>query len=153
MAGFLKKKRENHDSSKFKEPEYTPYVHLTWFKKLKSEGLDYCIPDGIKNKIEEATIYHIRNNKHHPEYWTDDVVGDFSVEKRDSPKNKLIDVTKMPLTYVSCMVADWLAVSDEYVSSPFDWADKNIGIRWNFSDSQKELIYFLINELYGHKNN
>ena len=52
---------EMHDASKFEEPELSPYIELTWLKKRNQDD------DGDKD-IEEATLHHIKNNKHHPEY-------------------------------------------------------------------------------------
>lgn len=46
------------------------------------------------------------------------------------------------------MVADWFAMSEELGGHPKDWADKNINIRWSFSQEQKNLIYDLIKGIW-----
>ncbi len=53
---------QQHDASKFEEPERGPYVRLTWNKK---NGINQDDPE-----IRKAVEHHIYNNKHHPEYWS-----------------------------------------------------------------------------------
>ena len=47
------------------------------------------------------------------------------------------------------MVADWMAMSQEYGSICEDFAKNNIGPekRWNFSPAKQELIYEIIQEM------
>ena len=58
---------ETHDSLKFEEPERTPYIQLTWLKKQgeKAEG-------DLQDQITQATLHHIKNSHHHPEYHLED---------------------------------------------------------------------------------
>ena len=58
-----------HDASKFKEPEYTAYLFITWSYKMRDEGKQYKIPEDMKDKANDATTYHVFNNSHHPVYW------------------------------------------------------------------------------------
>lgn len=67
-------------------------------------------------------------------------------KNRDGIPDKMVDATKMPDLYVCEMVADWLAMSEEKGTKAQDWADKNVGVRWGFTDYQKSLIYELIGE-------
>ena len=137
---LFKKEINCHDESKFMEPELIPYIKLTWDKKL-----------GIENKnndIFTATIHHCVNNKHHPEYWTNQTENLININDRDKPPEEIINATKMPLTYVTCMVDDWCAMAEELKDSPIEWADKNINIRWKFTDKQKDFIYKLLNEIW-----
>jgi hypothetical protein len=44
-----------------------------------------------------------------------------------------------------------LAMSEEKSTDPYDWAKKNIGIRWKFTDGQKRLIYDLMDKCWSKK--
>ena len=68
-----------HDASKFKEPERTPYISITWRHKLENEegeydpynNKGYKTPGKLTKEDEnKATMIHITTNSHHPEYWT-----------------------------------------------------------------------------------
>ena len=65
----LTKQVKKHDKSKFKEPELTPYISLTWRKKPGNENIDN---KELLSKEEEneVTLRHCFVNKHHCEYWT-----------------------------------------------------------------------------------
>ena len=139
---------DNHDDSKFLEPEYTPYLYITWSYKCKREGVDFEFPENIKEKMHKATTHHVLNNKHHPEYWCEltDVI---SKTNRDSTHIK-IDGTKMPDLYIAEMVCDWSAMSEEYgeKDGPYKWANDNINKRWMFSNRQVKLIYNIMDFLW-----
>jgi len=139
---------DNHDDSKWKEPEYTPYLYITWSYKCKREGVEFDVPESIKDKMHRATTHHVLNNKHHPEYWCglDDVI---SKTDRDST-HKQIDGTQMPDIYIAEMVCDWSAMAEEYgeKSGPYKWADDNINKRWIFNDRQVSLIYDIMDFLW-----
>jgi hypothetical protein len=60
----------------------------------------------------------------------------------------MVDATRMPLTYIALMVADWCAMSDEKSTDPYEWAKNNINVRWKFTKEQEALIYELLNKLY-----
>ncbi len=142
----------DHDSSKFLFPEYGPYLHLTWKYKLQKEGHSYPIAKELQSLIHKATFYHIKNNKHHPEYWDPNVtIEALNLVNRDKPSGNLVDATRMPLTYVASMVADWLAMSEEKSSNPYEWAEMNIDKRWKFTQSQKELIYKILELVWVKK--
>lgn len=141
----------DHDSSKFEQPEYSPYVLLTWRYKMREDGVksfDFSID--IQDEITQATVHHIKNNKHHPEYWipNKDSMQLINPNDRDKPLNKVLDVTEMPDEYICCMVADWMAMSLEKGTSPFDWADKNVNVRWKFNDHQVSLIYAILERFW-----
>lgn len=134
---------KNHDLSKLEEPELSPY--LNFYEK-----------DSIKENeiLRKAALHHVLTNKHHPEFW------DSQKEKLKDVKNfeedLLINATEMPLTYIACMAADWMAKSNEKNSSPFEWAKNNINKRWKFNKEQfnKEQIDFLykiLNKVYENE--
>ena len=133
--GKLNDISKNHDESKFQNPERLPYIVLSW-KHKSDDYKSYKDPGHIADKeIDKATLHHISNNKHHPEFWDSNF-----------KKNVIVDATKMPDIYIAEMVADWLAMSEELGNSAKDWADKKVNVRWKFTEKQKELIYELIEQ-------
>jgi len=139
-----------HDLSKWEEPEYTPYLHITWKHRCRNFGLEeYTPPKEIEDMMHEATQHHVLNNRHHPEYWCEDKESVINRGDRDKPlTNKIIDGTAMPLLHIAEMVADWCAVSEEVKTNPKDWADNNVNVRWTFTDEQKDTIYKLIDGIW-----
>jgi hypothetical protein len=145
---------EIHDQSKYKDPEIDPYIYTTWKYKCKDEGWDFeeCDPpDDIDDKMQEATLHHIFNNRHHPEFHlpkhkqTKDVLNE---KDRDAKPDSIVDASKMTRLDIAEMVADWCSVSKERGGSPKDWADKNVNVRWEFTNEQKDLIYELIEAVW-----
>jgi len=74
----LLKRVEVHDASKFKEPELTPYIQITWRHKVEKEkdrydpynGKGYQSPGKLEKEDEnQAILKHVQGNSHHPEYW------------------------------------------------------------------------------------
>ena len=59
---------EEHDKSKFEDPEYEPYLFITWQYKCKDDGNEFNPPTDLKEKMSRATEHHVSTNKHHPEY-------------------------------------------------------------------------------------
>jgi hypothetical protein len=145
--GELVERGKVHDDSKFKDPEKEPYIYITWQYKCKDDGEKFEISEDMKEKMNAATNHHVCKNKHHPEFYCGEKIGLINREDRDEPR-KLIDATNMPDLSLAEMVADWCAMSEEKKSNPKDWADKNVNIRWKFTDEQKDLIYELIDEVW-----
>jgi len=139
---------ELHDKTKFENPELEPYVYITWRYKCKEEGIDFPISEDMENRMVDATLHHIKNNKHHPEYHTEQIDDLLNKNDRDKP-NSLIDAEKMPNIDIAEMVADWCAMSEERGNTPREWADKNVNIRWKFTEDQTNLIYELIDGVWG----
>ena len=136
---------KDHDASKFKDPEIEPYIYVSWDYKCKDDGIDFKAPDGMDEKMNDATTHHVLKNSHHPEYHAGEDSDVINKEDRDNPvRDKIIDGTKMPDLDIAEMVADWCSVSEERGNHPKDWADKNVNKRWKFTDKQKDLIYELI---------
>jgi hypothetical protein len=129
---------EEHDASKLKSPELLPYVWVTWKHKCEDDGVDFDPPEGIEEMMDEATAHHIRSNRHHPECHCGPL-----------PKGEKADGAKMSETDVAEMVADWCAMGEEKGNSPKDWADKNVDVKWSFDDWQVDLVYELIEEIWG----
>lgn len=146
--GELRERKKVHDDSKFEEPEYTPYLFISWQYKCKDENKEFKVPQDILSKMSEATLHHVTVNSHHPEYHSPTKTDLINRENRDKPPKKIVDATKMPDIDISEMCADWMAMSEEKSSNPKDWADKNVNIRWKFTDKQKDLIYEIIKNIW-----
>jgi hypothetical protein len=130
-----------HDADKYSEPLLTPYCFITWTYKMKQEGKSFEVSAEMKDKMHEATVLHVKNGKHHSEFWSPDQENLISKENRDGPIDKLIDSTKMPDLYLAEMVCDWCAVGEERGNSPYEWAKKTIEKRWHFTEAQIKTIY------------
>ena len=138
----------DHDASKFEEPEHEPYLYITWKYKMAAEGKEFEVPSHIADKMNIATERHVLFNKHHPEYWCGETENLINSDDRDTPRTEIIFAQDMPNVYIAEMVADWFAVSKERGNHPKDWADKNVGVRWDFTKEQSDLIYDLIESVW-----
>lgn len=146
----FKNEINNHDNSKLVEPEKTPYIYISWDYRCKDLKIDYKIPEDIIEKTNQATNIHVCNNKHHPEYWMKNKNLDvINRSDRDQPNDTIIDCTNMPLTYIATMCADWMAMSEEKGNSPYDWAKKNVNIRWKFDNKQELFIYEVLDSIWN----
>lgn len=139
---------EVHDESKFHEPQRTPYISISWRHKLENEkdgfgpisNKGYKTP-GTLDKEEEnkATLDHITNEPHHPEYWNKEKAN-LSKECRDKGV-ECIDVSKMPPLAISEMISDWEAMSEELKKNTArEWFEKQRNVRWHFSSEQEDLV-------------
>lgn len=139
-----------HDQSKYKDPEVEPYIYVTWDYKCKDDGVDFKRPEGMDDKMDEATEHHINNcsNAHHPECHSDKK-GKINRENRDKAPDEMIDATKMKDIDVAEMCADWVSMAQEKGNTAKSWAEKNVNIRWKFTDEQENLIYELIKVCEG----
>jgi hypothetical protein len=148
IESILLNERETHDCSKFVEPEYTPYIHLTWRYKLAKLGQKYEVDTELEQQMQEVTFQHVKDNSHHPEYWDKNITPQHLNSKdRDSPSVLMTDATSMPLSYVAAMVADWLAVSEERGTDVNDWIKNNVNIRWKFTVWQVFLIKEIVRRI------
>ena len=142
-------KEKTHDQSKFKDPEVNPYIFISWSYYIKNQGKEYDPPKDIQTQMQVASFHHVSTNRHHPEFWDKDTTVD-SINRadRDTPPDRMVDATKMPLSYIAAMTADWLAMSAEKKTCPYEWSKKNINIRWKFTKEQEKLIYDLLDRLW-----
>ena len=150
-----------HDASKFKEPERTPYIEISWRHKLEKEkgefnsynNKGYKTPGTLtKDDENKATIHHVTTNSHHPEYHLEDKA-DANINAEDRNKSdKVVDATRMPDLDIAEMVADWQAMSEELkTNTAREWYDKQKGVRWNFSNYQEALIDNLLHVFEGEE--
>lgn len=142
----LRRRAEVHDASKYEPPERDAYVWVTWKHKCKDEGREFSVPEHVKADMDTATFHHVTHNTHHPEAHDPDVTQS-SLDKR-----RVVDATAMPPLDVAEMVCDWAAMSEEKGTGLRDWADKNVGTRWTFTDDQRDLIDRLVAFLEPRKD-
>lgn len=143
---FLRKL--NHDISKTKEPEYTPYIYINWVYKCKRDGVDYQLPEGMAEKTHVATIHHVLTNRHHPEFHAGKT--GISITDRDKSDNP-IDASKMKDVDIIEMVCDWQAVATERgANTARDWFNRCSGTRWLFTRKQKNFIDELLTIWEGY---
>ena len=127
-----------HDQSKLLPPELTLYIVLTWKYKCKQEKVEFFVSNSIDKKIQEAAFHHVKSNRHHPEFH------DLTF---NAPSDKIINATLMPDVDIAEMVCDWVAMSQELNTDPFEWAKNNVNNRWKFTAKQEALIYNFIRVL------
>ena len=124
-----------HDRLKYDEPERTPYIWITWQYRCKELGRPFACPVGMRELMNDATQHHVLSNPHHPEFWAPVSPGLRDRENRDRVSD-LVDATKMSRLALMEMLSDWCAMSEEKGSDVRDWMDKNIGVRWKFTNDQ-----------------
>jgi len=120
----LKRRAINHDLSKYGAEERVPYVWLTEFHRCKNENIPFKYPEGVEKRVDKASLHHIRNNRHHPEF-------------HDSP----FDMTNDDLAE---MVCDHCAMSQELGDSLSEWEKGVINKKWKFNEDQTKLIWKLV---------
>lgn len=95
--------------------------------------------------LDLATLIHIRNASHHPEYWTKTDLKGFS---RDNyAPNGIIDATEMPEESLVELVCDWKATGDAKGNTVEWWFEQVNGKRWLFSKEQQDYIRELMEKL------
>lgn len=138
-----------HDRSKYGTNEKEPYIFLSWHYRCKDKGIGWKMPDGMQEKVDQATYHHITNerNSHHPESCSRTEIPVTNCSDRSAPK-EIVDATEMKNEELAEMSADWMAMSDEKSTNPIDWADKNVNVKWKFTPEQKDLIYEILNAVW-----
>ena len=115
---------EEHDDSKFNEPEFEPYAQKFYKQDENGKPLDF-IPGW-----DEAWTHHWTHNEHHPEHWLGE---------------------DMPYVYILEMLCDWGSFSidkgdfheliDYYYEQAKDDEEKNL------SDGTKEIIEEILDKI------
>lgn len=150
----LIKRRQNHDKSKFLAPEREAYVYINWKHHMEKDlKKKYVYSDEIQEKIDKAIHHHWKENSHHPEfYYFKD--GNILEDNKEKIKHSLKEMSDLDLLE---MLADWMAVSQEYKTDCKEFVKNNIGDdkRWPFSEEQKTKIHRIVNTLEQalHANN
>jgi hypothetical protein len=142
----LVKQADNHDLSKYQEPERIPYEFISWDYRCKEFGkTPFKINNEMRERMNSATCHHCKSNRHHPEFHdASATTGIINREDRDAKPEKLIDGTGMTHIDLAEMVADHLAVAEEKGTNVLDWEKKNVNVRWKFTPEQVEEIYTII---------
>lgn len=108
----------------------------------------------IRNRVLQPLFYYAKENyvDGQPERMWDGGASIITIPNlREIPKDELSATnihTGMPDLDVAEMCADWMAMSKELGGTPKDWADKNVNVRWKFTEAQKKLIYEIIGECW-----
>lgn len=101
----LKEICSKHDASKYEDVEYIPYrkhfYPINDEEKLESEA------------FEMACRHHIKNNKHHWDYWLND---NNELEIPDEHEYKLYCVERC---------CDWLSMANQHGEGPMNWYNAN----------------------------
>lgn len=122
----------DHDKSKYSDPEWSPYIHHFYptceEQKLETEA------------FEQACRHHIKNNKHHWDYWIDE---DNNLQIDDENEYKLYTVERC---------ADWVAMAAQRNEHPVDsWyqANKDSMIMPDYAFELCEEIFSALPEDYA----
>lgn len=142
--GELLERIKIHDDSKFEEPEKTPYVVITWSYKCKDDGVEFEVKETLKDDLNKATLHHVLNNRHHPEFHDKENAKINDKDRDAKVEGSIVNASKMNDIDIAEMVCDWAAVGEERKNTVRSWADKNIDVRWKFTDKQIKLINELI---------
>lgn len=150
IVSVISAEAKTHDHSKEIEPEYTPYILVSWRYKMREKDPKFDYSTLVQGLLTQATSHHVKNNPHHPEYWVSDNTNMplINPTNRNKPLSKALDCTKMSTPYIFCMAADWVAMSIEKSNSPFEWYDKNVNVRWLFTSEQTALLHTILEYLW-----
>ena len=145
VASFIGEHYPDHDADKFELPFY-------YILQYKHSGTK--LEDTVKNVEEvnaligKATWEHIKQNKHHPEYWDKSLPLDTPFDRKKPRMG--IDATNMPESALREFVCDCVAMSIYLKNDPneaFEWFRDNISDvntkRWNMTGKQIEYLYNL----------
>ena len=101
----------NHDMSKFGDIEFDPYrVHwLPTAMEAARYNRDEEYQKYVDERYEEACLHHVKNNRHHPDYWCFDEYGE-ECEPKD-----------MDIVSIIEMICDWEGMSMEKGGSTKGW--------------------------------
>lgn len=109
VAENIDKLREivkQHDASKYEEPEWSAYLHHFYPTNDKESMMG--------EEFDLAVQHHIKNNKHHWNYWCDDKL----------VLNPDIDEEEYKL-YTIERICDWLAMAAQHNEGPKDYYEVN----------------------------
>lgn len=124
FSNKLIQRGEQPDLSKYSEPEKIAYIYLNWkFYQEKTYLKKYEYPEGIEKIVKQAIQHHYQHNSHHSEFHCYKEDG-----TQEEDKAKIKDLLKnMSHLDLLEMVADWMAISQEYGTKCIDYATATIG--------------------------
>ncbi len=97
---------KEHDASKYEEPEWSAYLHH-FYPTNDEEGM-------MEEEFDAAVQHHVKNNKHHWNYWCDE----------DNNLKDDINEEEYKL-YTIERICDWLAMAAQHDEGPTDYYDIN----------------------------
>lgn len=117
---------------------FEPYTKIEWCYFQKQHGLPVS---EYTPEMDAATLEHIKTNEHHPEFWDANYkpIQNTQFDKRDSLGNT-VDCSKMPLSPLLEMCADWCSTADERGNTVFEWRDRVVGRKYLFNPEQASII-------------
>jgi len=132
---------EHHDEDKLTGDIFEQYVDIDWMYYCKKNGIP--VPE-YTQELDDATYQHVTTNDHHPAFWDENYtpveVTDF-VDRDTMEREEMINATKMPLSSIIEMVADWTAVGFERGNTAIDWFENNVLVSTAFTEQQVDWIY------------
>lgn len=113
VAKFIQENKEtlingckDHDKTKYDEVEYYPYLRHFY---------PTCKEDTQRTEeFEQACRHHIRNNKHHWDFWLNEETGELDINDEFDYKIHTIE-----------RVCDWLSMAKQHDEGKRDWYDAN----------------------------
>lgn len=137
-----------HDRTKFLYPE--DHAIIAWKYKCEGDGIPFNLSKNDEERVREATYRHVCSEKHHPEFWDNNItINSINLTNRDRPGGEIVNASLMGEQFLIEMVCDWGAVASERGNKIIDWFRANDGKRWAFSQPQRELIIRTIGVLEG----
>ena len=97
---------KEHDASKYEEPEWSAYLHH-FYPTNDTEAI-------MGEEFENACRHHIKNNKHHWDYWIDQ--DNNLVDNIDELEYKLHTIER---------ICDWCAMAAQHDEGPTDYYNAN----------------------------
>ena len=97
---------KEHDASKYEEPEWSAYLHH-FYPTNDTEAI-------MGEEFENACRHHIKNNKHHWDYWIDQ--DNNLIEDIDEEEYKLYTIER---------ICDWCAMAAQHDEGPTDYYNAN----------------------------
>lgn len=134
----LGKNYETHDSSKITMllPAYRNFI------KPRGE-----LTEEEEKALDIATLIHITQSPHHPEYWTSTDLSGFT--RVDYTPHGIIEAKSMDEESLIHMVCDWSSVSlEKGTNTPKQWFDSVNGVRWLFTPEQERIILSTIKNVW-----
>ena len=120
------------------------------YDKITSKGRDFDLMvlrnasktgnlklnDEDKNELRKISAKHAKSQKHHPEYWDDEI----TIRNFQADDTNIIHATKMPYRWIAEMACDWAAVILYKNEDLFAWYNKVIDNTLIMTDGQKEFL-------------
>lgn len=144
FSSQLIQRGKQHDLSKYSEPEKIAYIYLNWkFDQEKTYSKKYQYPEGMEEIVKKAIQHHYQHNSHHSEFYCYKEDG----TREDDKKRIKVLLKNMNDVDLLEMVADWMAISQEYKTKCTDYAIATIGDdkAKPFTEEQKIKIFKWIN--------